>query len=142
MISLITALEIFTQPNDLCLTVFQPKGEEKWGVIIGRGIGHSYKLMVSNGLDQAPHFENRQAAIDGIIQVLNIAIEAASKETTDPTSIASIVNPGGLQQDEMWTSLKAGDVEEIKERFVTDNVVDTSKVPLKRFSETATSTTT
>jgi hypothetical protein len=140
MMSRITAAEIFTHPEDLCLIVFQPKGQQKWGVQIARGKGHNYKMMLDNGIDQPPHWDSRQAAVDGICEILSFAVEAATKEMQEPSSLlAAVSNPKGLKEEEMWNCLKAEDIQEIKERFTKADAVDTSKVPLTRLATATTS---
>ena len=137
---LLTAMELFTHPEDLFLMVFQPKGQDKWGVQIARGQGHDYKLLLSNGLDEPAHWNTRQEAVDAICETLVTVIQVASEELQNASSlVAAVANPEGLPEHQMWNCLKPEDVGEIKERFIETNAVDTSKVPLNRLSESTAS---
>ncbi len=47
-LTLVTALEIFTHPDDLHIIVTQERGGKRgWGMGICRGPGHDFKVMLS-----------------------------------------------------------------------------------------------
>ncbi len=137
-LSLMTALEIFTHPNDLYLGVFQPEDSEKWGIIIGRGKGHNYKPLLSNGIDRNPIFDDRDAAVEDLIKVLSDIIESCGQELENPEKLHSqIVNPDNVKQEDMVWVITEWDLEEIRERFKTEDVIDTSQKGLSRLENVA-----
>jgi hypothetical protein len=90
-ISRLTALEIFTNLNDLEITIEQEKGEgEKFAIGISRGPGHNFKPMLTS----RPFAETLEAAVEAIKETLEGVRQAVSKEFEDPASIATrYLNP-------------------------------------------------
>jgi hypothetical protein len=83
-----TALEIFTQPNDLEFSIGQKGG--RWGIIITRGPGHRFKWLLST----KPVFESPKAATNVVHDVLESICQWATKELCDPATLAAqIINP-------------------------------------------------
>lgn len=83
-ISMITALEIFTNPQDLAFTA-SPKG-----LGIFRGPGHRGKPLITGRFD----FKSVDKAAEEIGNILKAIISSAAQELKNPRSFAgSILNP-------------------------------------------------
>lgn len=94
-ISLFSALEIFTQPDDLQFSIGEQAG--KWGLAITRGPGHDYKLIITS----QPVLESREAAANAIKTLLTDICTAATSELNKPKSmLAALANPDGLPIDD------------------------------------------
>ncbi len=89
--TILTALEIFTNPDDLEFSI----GLEgnKWAVIISRGPGHYFKLLLSS-----EHvFGSREAAIDKIKGELVFICEKGKEILGDSSNpAANVINPDNL----------------------------------------------
>ena len=72
-ISLFTALEIFTNPNDLEISIGQEKGGGKYALVISRGPGHNFKIMLSSQ-PFAERIEDVVEAIKGILETIRQSI--------------------------------------------------------------------
>ena len=92
-VSMITGLEIYTQPDDLQFVVGESEREKgKYGILISRGPGHRFKILISTPCA----FDSREAAVGAVLDLLAAVCEAAKKELGNPSSfIAAIVNPNG-----------------------------------------------
>ena len=75
-LSMITALEIFTNPGDLEITIGQEKEGAKFAFGIFRGPGHNYKPMLTS----QPFTEIREDAIKAVEGVLQTVHEAITKQ--------------------------------------------------------------
>ena len=91
-ISLITAIEIYTNPYDLEFLVGKENGGSKFAIAITRGPGHDYKLLLTT----APYTENQAEAIGIIREILELTRSTVEGELNNPESIAaSFLNPDG-----------------------------------------------
>lgn len=61
-ISMMTALEIVTNPKDLQILLTQDKVNGKYAIVIYRGPGHNFKLLISS----IPYFEKIDSALDEV----------------------------------------------------------------------------
>ena len=96
-ISMITALEIFTNPSDLEITVGQSEPGKKFTIGIFRGPGHNFKPMLTS----EPFAENLEGAVEAVSEVLESIHEAMVKDFADRGSIPSqYLNPEGLEIDQ------------------------------------------
>lgn len=96
-LTLITALEIFSNPQDLYIFIGQKDGSDKFAFAISRGPGHNFKPMLST----TPFFETEEVAIDEIKKILEQVREAATKELEDEKSMASqFLKPEGMEIDQ------------------------------------------
>jgi hypothetical protein len=122
----IIAGEIFTNPNDLFFSVFQPKGKGGiWKIVIRRGEGCNYKLLFPNGADQFPPilYSTREEAIEGLMNLLTTVIEHCEKDLEDPDS--TIKKTLDRRRGNVLT---AQDVAKIKERLnKPPDTIDTSE---------------
>lgn len=96
----ITALEIFTQFDDLHITTGKSKDVNMFGIGIYRGPGHNYKPMITS----APFAKTQEEAINKIKEILEFVCEFSKKDLEDAKSItAMILNPEGKEVDEAKT---------------------------------------
>ncbi len=96
-LSMITALEIFTNPGDLEITIGQENEESKFAIGIFRGPGHNYKPMLTS----QPFAEMREDAIKAVEETLQTVHGAITKEFKDSKSLASqYLNPDGQEIDQ------------------------------------------
>ena len=87
-ISRATALEIFTQPDDLEFSIGCK--DDKWAIMVTRGPGHNFKLLITT----EPVFESKDAAIKVVEELLDGICQGYESELTDPSSLAAqFVNP-------------------------------------------------
>jgi len=95
-ISMITALEIFTNPGDLEIIIGQEKEEAKFTIGIFRGPGHNFKPMLTS----QPFAETQEDAVEAIKGTLESIREALTKDFADRKSLPSqYLNPDGLEID-------------------------------------------
>ncbi len=71
--TLITALEIFGNPLDLMFSVKQIRGVSNYGVLINRGPGHNFKLLLSGEMP------SKKQALECVNEVLETAIKHGRK---------------------------------------------------------------
>lgn len=96
-LTMLTALEIFTNPGDLEITIGQEKGGGKFSIGFFRGPGHNFKPMLTSG----PFAEKLEDAIKAIENTLQTVHEVATKELEDKNSFASqFLNPDGQSVDQ------------------------------------------
>jgi hypothetical protein len=74
MISLISALEIFSNPSDLEFVIGQEKEGGKFAIGIYRGPGHNYKPIVTS----RPFTEKFEDAVEEIEKLLNSVHESVT----------------------------------------------------------------
>lgn len=90
-----TALEIFTNPDDLELSIFGNKSG--WGLMITRGPDHRFKILIT----QNPVFPNSAQAIQAISNILRSICTSMTQELNNSESfIAKVFNSGGLSIDD------------------------------------------
>jgi hypothetical protein len=91
-----TALEIFSNPNDLSFTIGN-SDDGKFAIGIFRGPGHNFKPLITS----KPVFETTKDAADAIENMLTVLIDAARKIYQDPESIIGLMlNPQGDEIDD------------------------------------------
>jgi hypothetical protein len=96
--TLITVLEIFTNPKDLEISILQEKKGGKYGlVIITRGPGHDFKPLLTVG-PFAEKFRDILKAVEKTLKQIQTA--ARSELGKMNSSIARFVNPDGKKIDE------------------------------------------
>lgn len=96
-VSMLVAMEVFTQPNDLMITITDPDDEEKIAFVISRGPGHRFKMLLST----VPIFESREAAIKAVESILHGICESSREAFMDPKSTwGDMFNPGQKPIDE------------------------------------------
>ncbi len=89
-ITMLTALEIFSNPRDLVVSTGRVEG--KYAIAISRGPGHNFKILI----DSQPFAETPEAATKAIHEILGSIREAATKQLGDRESIPSqYLNPSG-----------------------------------------------
>ncbi|MEI8337712.1 MAG: hypothetical protein WCF92_01020 [bacterium] len=89
---MITALEIFTNPNDLEIIIGQKKAGDKFEIGFFRGPGHRFKPMLTS----EPFAEKLEDAVEAIKGILESICEALTKEFSDQKSLPSqYLNPEG-----------------------------------------------
>ncbi len=96
-VSMITALEIFTNPGDLEITIGQEKEGARFAIGIFRGPGHNFKPMLTS----QPFAEKFEDAIEAVKGTLESIHDALSKDFADRKSFPSqYLNPGGQEIDQ------------------------------------------
>ena len=81
-----TALEIFSNPNDLSFTVGRNNEYEKFTILIMRGPGHNFKLLLTS----EPQFESIEDAVGVIKEVLNSVCESSRKFTGNHNEVNTL----------------------------------------------------
>ena len=84
-ISMMSALEIFTNPGDLEITIGQEKKGAKFAMGIFRGPGHDFKPILTS----QPFAETQEDAIKAVERVLQTVHEAVTETLRNPDSLAS-----------------------------------------------------
>ena len=91
-ISASTALEINNHPDDLQVSIFNEKESDKYGIIVSRGPGHDYKLLIST----SPFADTIDQAVEEVKNLLNGIHLWATKELRNTESlITQMINPDG-----------------------------------------------
>lgn len=119
-----TAVEIFTQADDLQIAVISPKDDEddKFGILISRGPDHRHKPLVSI----KPTFGNRQRAYRATVDLLEQLCKKSRKILKDESSLlAQIINPERIPIDEMQNILTSRRLADIKRQLKHHNTVNT-----------------
>ncbi|MBP9771890.1 MAG: hypothetical protein KBD16_03130 [Candidatus Pacebacteria bacterium] len=80
-VSLVTLLEIFTNPRDLEVVLEQDQKTKEFAVGFFRGPGHNFKPLIST----EPGFPTREAAIGTVKRILEAAIQHGGVTLHDPT---------------------------------------------------------
>lgn len=94
-ISRITALEIFSQPDDLEFVIFEKGG--LFGFLITRGPGHNFKLIIST----SPYAADLAQAIRGVDTTLEHVCSYATAEVGNSGSlVAAFMNPDNRPVDD------------------------------------------
>lgn len=94
-LTLSTAIEIFSQPDDLTFLLVQK--DDKWGLAITRGPGHDFKPL----LDGAPVFDDKEAVLEAMGELLEAICSTSDIELNDPSSpVALVLNPEGQPVDD------------------------------------------
>lgn len=94
---MITALEIFTNPGDLEITIGQEKEGAKFSIGIFRGPGHNFKPMLTS----QPFAEKLEDAVKAIQGTLESIHEALTKDFADRKSLPSqYLNPDSREIDQ------------------------------------------
>ncbi len=122
-LSMLTALELFTNPYDLEVTIAQQGG--KYAFVIARGPGRERgKLMLST----SPVFASAEEAVSEVKQVLEIARQAIEKEFKNGRSFASaILNPKKKDLDPLRI-LSSSLIEQIGKKLLAENTVSTREM--------------
>lgn len=96
-ISLLTALEIVTNPMDLKIVVNKDEGTGKYEIEIMRGPGHNFKLLISSD----PFANNPEDASKEVKRILEALLQHVIKQLENPTSLVSCsLKPNGQAIDE------------------------------------------
>jgi hypothetical protein len=97
-ISLITCLEIFTNPNDLEMSVGQDQASGKYAFCIGRGPEHDFKILVST----SPFATTLDEAITSVKETLQAIQQGITRDLEDKNSLPSqFCNPRGETIDQL-----------------------------------------
>ncbi|MES2059573.1 MAG: hypothetical protein V4438_00925 [Patescibacteria group bacterium] len=93
-LTLITALEIFTNPWDLVFTVGEEVGGGKFAFGIFRGPGHQGKVLLTT----QPFAETLEEVVEAVNGVLQSICKAVTEEFESKQSLASqYLNPDGQE---------------------------------------------
>lgn len=124
--TVICALNIFTNPNDLEIVIGQETGGPRFGFIISRGPGHNFRPILSG----SPFAKDAEEAIEKIKELLLRAHTFCTKELSNKGSIPSqFLNPDNdeLVQDKI---LNLGLIEKIISELRLNRVASTYKMDL------------
>ncbi|HLC49701.1 MAG TPA: hypothetical protein VJI96_04945 [Candidatus Andersenbacteria bacterium] len=109
-----TALEIFTNPNDLEFTVGERTG--KWAILITRGPGHNFKMLLSS----EPVLPSKAEAITGISNLLKTILHICGNEMTNPATLAAqMLNPDNKSLEEaavLTPAMQTRIIEELQQK--------------------------
>lgn len=112
-LSRLTALEIFSNPRDLEITIGQEDGRGKFTFAIFRGPGHNFKLMLSS----QPFAETQDEIVSEIGRILQFVCEFCTKELMDKGGfIHELLNPEGQEFDQSQI-LNQGQIDRILEEL-------------------------
>jgi len=112
-----TAMEIFSNPDDLMFTIGQGGEEKGFSFGIFRGPGHDFKpLLISSAFA-----ETRVGALESLEEVLEIALQTMIKLLEEASSIISrTLNPENRPIDSLGM-LNHGLINRILERLKTES---------------------
>lgn len=133
-LSLITALEIFTNPDDLYFAVIRDPKSGKYGLVIARGPGHDYKPLFDSC-----NYETREGVLEMLRTGLQGTREWFIKELSSSSSLVAAIfkPPAGQPLEEVGlTQVK---VDEIIEMLTTRDTFLTARpnsTPADRLAET------
>lgn len=85
MVSLITALEIATNLDDVVISTFGPDKDGKYGGTISRGERHRGKLLIST----VPYHTSEQKVKDDLQAVIDACVKASQKVIDGPSNPVS-----------------------------------------------------
>ena len=123
---MLTALEIFTNPSDLEITIGQSKPGEKFAIGIFRGPGHNFKPMLTS----QPFAEKWEDAIEAVKGILELIHETITKDFTEKGSVPSqYLNPEGSEIDQSKI-LNPGLIAKILNELRQHQVASTYKMPV------------
>ncbi len=71
-----TALEIFSNPRDLEIRIDQEEKSDKYFIVISRGPGHNFKLL----LDSEPFTDNFEVILEVVENSLKLIEQTTTKE--------------------------------------------------------------
>ena len=95
--SMITAMEIFTNPHDLEIIIGQEKSGGKFAIGIFRGPGHSYRPLVTSHMCA----ETVKDAVETVQGILEMIEQVMAKEVLNRDSVAfQYLNPEGQEIDQ------------------------------------------
>lgn len=118
-ITLITALEIFTNPKDLQISIGK-KGNSKYMFVVSRGPDHNFKPLIST----TPFAETVDIAVEEIKKLLEMIQLASLKQMKDRDSfLTQVLNPNGTDLDMsklLNTDLINYIINELKQRQVAN----------------------
>jgi hypothetical protein len=118
------ALEIFTHPDDLEFTIEKEKDGSKYCVLITRGPGHNFKLLISSTF----YFEAPEKAVESIKGILESIQQFAIEEFADESSLTSMIcNPEKIKVDEN-SMLSSGLITRIIDELRQHQVASTYKM--------------
>jgi len=121
-VTLLTAFEIYTNPDDLFISIGGPSGEKnKFSVIISRGPGHNYKPLLT-----APEaFKDKKEAMQSTENILRFVIEICGKELQKSGSpAAEILNPENRPIEEAY-ALNKEHIKEILKNLESSDKAET-----------------
>ena len=123
MLCLLEALEIFSNPYDLFLSIFQNKNNEKYGIVVSRAKGHNFKLLISS----EAVFETSEKAQETIKSILELAKKVSLEKIKEKDGFVSrILNIKDTDIDQ--TSILFDElIEKIIGEIKINQEVDTSK---------------
>ncbi|MCX6786273.1 MAG: hypothetical protein NTU85_00405 [Candidatus Kaiserbacteria bacterium] len=87
-ITILSALEIFTNPHDLEILVGQGKTNGKYVIAISRGPRDNFKMI----LDSDPFAEKLEDAIEAVEKILNIVQKVGTKEFGGNSILSEYLN--------------------------------------------------
>jgi len=96
-LTMMTALEIFTNPDDLEITIVQEKNGGKFAISIFRGIKHRYKPMLTS----QPFAKTQKEAIKAIGEILQAVHNVSTREFENSESLVfQFLNPDSKEIDQ------------------------------------------
>ena len=96
-LTIITALEIFTNPYDLEISIGHEKGGKRHIIAFTCGPGHNFKPLITSDPFNGKHRD----AVKTVKATLTMIHEAMKKEFADPKSMLSErLNPGSQEIDQ------------------------------------------
>jgi len=122
---MITALEIFTNPDDLKIVIEQKNDGDKFSIGIFRGPSHNYKPMLTS----QPFAEKPEDAIKEIKEILESIRQAVTNEFADRKSLPfQYLNPDRQEIDQSKV-LNLDTINQILDELRQRQVASTYKMP-------------
>lgn len=117
----VTGIEIYTQPDDLQISIPREGEDGNYAILITRGPGHRFKLLASTEFV----FDTLEVALENVREALLAICQKGMEELTNQSSlIGRIVNPNNLPVERMKV-LTAARVEQIVEALRRSGVAST-----------------
>ncbi len=122
-LSFITALEIFTNPDDLYFEVIRGPKSAKYGLVIARGPGHDYKRL----FDVSCNYETREGVLEMLCIGLQGTREGVIKSLSSPSSFLAMIFKSPAEQPLEELGLTRARVDEIIEGLKTQDIFLTAR---------------
>ena len=123
-VSLLTALEIFTNPYDLHIQIGEDKESGKYAICISRGPGHKFKPILTS----TPFAETFEDEVKTVGETLEAIRQAAEREFMNTDSfVCRMFNSEGKDID-LSKVLNVGLIAKITGELQNDRVAKTYKI--------------
>lgn len=124
-IRVLTALEIYTNPDDLEIVIVKDAQSEKFALGVSRGPGHNFKPLLSS----KPFAKDIDSAIDAVRRTLEAIQEFATTALGEETDVATRYLILHKEEDKQQQTLDAARINRILEQLRAHEKASTYAMP-------------